>query len=244
VSDAVVRRRGARPAVALLPTLTGVLVLALDTATPATTVALLRRGGPGAADDVLAEDDHIDARRHAEVLVPMVDAVVDRAGVARREIDEVVVGLGPGAYTGLRVGVATALGLGLALGVPVRGAITLDALAVGSGLTGRPFAVVTDARRREVFWARYDEGGRRVSGPDVGRPLDVAAAVRGRPVVGAGATPFAELFEDVVQPALPRARWLPAVADVGEAGGDRGVVRPLYLRRPDVTLPSPAGGAR
>jgi tRNA threonylcarbamoyl adenosine modification protein YeaZ len=217
-----------------------VLVLALDTATPATTVALVRSpegpAGPGADVDVLAEQEHVDARRHAEVLMPMVDAVLREAGAAPGDVDEVVVGVGPGAYTGLRVGVATAQALGLALDVAVRGAVTLDAMAVGSGLHGRPFAVVTDARRREVFWARYDAAGRRDLGPQVGVPADVAQALSGLPVVGASATPFADLFDDVVEPGLPRARWLAAAAPVG-AHGERSTVRPVYLRSPDVTLP-------
>ena len=220
------------------------LVLALDTATPATTVALVRREDAtvqpdGASDEVLAEDVHVDPRRHAEVLMPMVDAVLAAAGVDRRDLARVVAGVGPGAYTGLRVGVATAQALGVALGIPVLGAVTLDALAVGSGLRERPFAVVTDARRREVFWARYDEHGRRTSGPDVGAPGVVAQELRGLPVVGAAATPFAEQFEDVTGPDLPSARWLPTAA--ARAGAVD--VRPLYLRRPDVTLPTPPGGA-
>jgi tRNA threonylcarbamoyl adenosine modification protein YeaZ len=204
-----------------------VIRLALDTATPATTVALVR-------DNVLlGELTEVDARRHAELLVGLVDRVLRDAGVARTEIDAVAVGVGPGAYTGLRVGVATALALGRALGRPVQGVVTLDAMAAAAGVTA-PFGVVTDARRKELFWARYDMGAGRVSGPHLGRPSDVAEALADLPVVGARATPFVDQFTDAREPALPAARWVAHVAD--RPGGAVDPVRPLYLRRPDVTV--------
>jgi len=218
-----------------------VIVLALDTSTALTSVALLRDGV------VLAERDHLDARRHAEVLLPLIDAVVQESGLGRRDVTHVAVGVGPGAYTGLRVGVATATALGLGLGVAVHPVPTLDAMAAASGLTG-PFGVVTDARRKELYWARYDvaeAAGASVLGsgsPGVGRPKEVAAALAGLPVVGAAATPFAAQFDDVREPSLPRASWVARLAAGAIGAGDAaGPVRPLYLRRPDVTLPAPAG---
>lgn len=208
------------------------LLLALDTATPATSVAVVDDGG------VRAERAVVDPRRHAEVLAPLVAEALDAAGVRLSDVDAVAVGVGPGAYTGLRVGLVTAQAIGDAAMVPVHGVVTLDALAFEAGLAA-PFAVVTDARRKEVFWARYDGCAIRTSGPDVGRPDAVMAAVGGLPVVGAGATPFADRFADVRGPQLPSAGALGRLAVTRLAAGEALLPpTPLYLRRPDVTLSS------
>ena len=138
------------------------LVLALDTATP-TLVAGVARWSPSGAE-VLAEETRPSGTRHAELLTPAVRAALSSAGVGTADLDAVVVGLGPGPFTGLRVGVVTAAALGDVRGVPVLGVCSLD--AVGDGAR----TVVTDARRREVYWARYDATGARVEGPGVARP--------------------------------------------------------------------------
>jgi tRNA threonylcarbamoyl adenosine modification protein YeaZ len=208
-----------------------VLVLALDTATPATTAAVVCEG------QVLAERRHVDARAHAEVLAPMVADVLAEAGVTARQLDAVGVGVGPGAYTGLRVGLVTALAVGHAVGVPVHGMVTLDVLAAASGLAV-PFAVVTDARRREVFVARYDGSGSRVLGPDVMTPAAAAGELGGVPVVGAAGTGFADRFADVRGPELPSAGVLGRLVEAALAAGDELLPAvPVYLRRPDVTVP-------
>ncbi|EST29859.1 hypothetical protein N566_21805, partial [Streptomycetaceae bacterium MP113-05] len=124
------------------------LLLALDTATPAVTVALHD------GERVLARADQVDARRHGELLLPSVDRVLREAGRKVTEVTDVVVGVGPGPYTGLRVGLATAEAFGAALGAPVHGLCTLDGIAFAAGLD-TPFVVATDARRKEVYWARY-----------------------------------------------------------------------------------------
>ncbi|MEV4085652.1 tRNA (adenosine(37)-N6)-threonylcarbamoyltransferase complex dimerization subunit type 1 TsaB, partial [Nonomuraea fuscirosea] len=142
------------------------LVLAFDTATPAVTAALHD------GERVLAESTTIDARRHGELLVPTIESVLSEAGVRLREVSAVVAGSGPGPYTGLRVGLMTAQGLSTTLGVPAYGICTLDAVAYASGL-GEPFLVATDARRKEVFWARYSDCRTRAEGPFVDRPADV-----------------------------------------------------------------------
>lgn len=211
------------------------MLLALDTATPSTSVALLRDG------QVLAEREHRDPRRHAEVLVGFIDEVMTESGFALADLDGIAVGVGPGAFTGLRVGLMTARALGMTLAVPVYGVVTLDALAFEAQLE-EPFAVVTDARRREVFWASYDADGSRSAGPRVDTPGSVVAEVGHLPCVGAGATPFAELFDDVREPDLPSASALGLLA--GSLLADRRPLLPpdpLYLRRPDVT---PAGSAK
>ncbi len=148
------------------------LLLAFDTATPAVTVALHN------GTRVLAETTTVDARRHGELLASSIDAMLAEAGAGRLDITAVAAGTGPGPYTGLRVGLVTARVLGSALGVPVYGVCTLDVIAADVASTGaaagRDFLVATDARRREVYWARYDADGRRLDGPSVGYPADVA----------------------------------------------------------------------
>ena len=146
------------------------LVLALDTATSAVTAGLLWLPAAG-SPEVLAERVTVDARAHCELLMPSVCSVLATAGVSMRDLDAVVCGVGPGPFTGLRVGMVTAAALGDALGLPVFPVCSLDAIAYRAG-TGSPLLVITDARRREVYWARYDESGARIDGPHVDRPLD------------------------------------------------------------------------
>lgn len=189
----------------------GALVLAIDTATPAVTAGVVRRAGDQVS--VLAQRVTLDPRAHAERLTPNVLAAVDEAGVRMGELDAVVVGCGPGPFTGLRVGMASAAAYGHALGVPVYGVCSLDAIGVET--TGEVL-VVTDARRREVYWARYRDGVR-VDGPAVNAPADVAGA----------------------QDALARAPQYPTVAGLVRAVDDwtaaPAPLVPLYLRRPDAT---------
>ena len=198
------------------------LVLAIDTATPAVTAGVVRLDGDSV--DVLAEKVTVDPRAHAERLTPNIVGALGDAGVAVDQLDAVVVGCGPGPFTGLRVGMATAAAFGHALGIPVRGVCSLDAIAVG---TTADLLVVTDARRREVYWARYRDGVR-VDGPAVNSAADVPAgadAVTGSPE-------HAALFD------LPRlAPVYPTAAGLARAvtdwAAEPGPLIPLYLRRPD-----------
>jgi tRNA threonylcarbamoyl adenosine modification protein YeaZ len=206
------------------------VLLALDTATPAVTVAVAD------GETVLAERTTVDARRTGELLAPAVSGVLADAGVDRRALSRIAVGVGPGPFTGLRVGLVTAKVLGSTLGVPVVGACTLDVLAlqaVEEGVTG-DFRVVTDARRREVHWAAYavDDGRpRRLGGPHVDRPAAVAWP---GVAVGAGAALYAADYPGHRPPTQPSAaamcRWvalgLPLLPP-----------EPLYLRRPDAVEP-------
>ena len=181
------------------------MILALDTSTPWVTVARLSLAG-----DVVADLTEEAPNRHGERLAPL----LERVGVGG--VTRVAVGVGPGPFTGLRVGLMTAKVLGAALGIPVDGVVSLDAVAAGEG----PLTVVTDARRREVYWARYDERGARVDGPHVGNP-----ELSGRVV---GTMPGCEF----------RAPSAVAIARLALAGTTVPVV-PLYLRRPDAQVPSP-----
>lgn len=198
------------------------LVLAIDTATPAVTAGVVRVDGDEV--EVLAEQVTVDARAHAERLTPNVVDALRIAGVTVDQLDAVVVGCGPGPFTGLRVGMATAAAFGHALGVPVRGVCSLDAIAVG---TSGDVLVVTDARRREVYWARYRDG-RRIDGPAVNAAADVppgADAVAGSPE-------HAAMFDlPRLAPVYPTAAGLAAAVD--DWVSDPEPLVPLYLRRPD-----------
>ena len=140
----------------------GVLVVGFDTATPAVSVALHD------GERVVSEAFAANARRHGELLAPMIAKVLADAGASRADLTAVAVGVGPGPYTGLRVGVVTARVLGAVLGIPVHGVCSLDIIAAATSpadTPGREFLVATDARRKEVYWARYDAAGRRLEGP-------------------------------------------------------------------------------
>ncbi|MFJ3227867.1 tRNA (adenosine(37)-N6)-threonylcarbamoyltransferase complex dimerization subunit type 1 TsaB [Streptomyces sp. NPDC086783] len=207
------------------------LLLALDTATPAVTVALHD------GTSVVASSSQVDARRHGELLLPAVDRVLAEAGTGLDSVTGVVVGVGPGPYTGLRVGLMTADTFGLALGVPVHGLCTLDGLAYASGLA-EPFVVATDARRKEVYWARYADARTRVSEPAVDRPAEIAEAVAGMPAVGAGALLYPDAFPVAREPEHVAAAALAALAAERLAAGEELLApRPLYLRRPDAQVP-------
>lgn len=215
------------------------LVLALDTSSPATSVALV----DVASMTTAAEASTVGDNRHGELLAPLVGEVLSAAGVARGRLDAVAVGLGPGPFTGLRVGVVSAAALADAWRVPAYGVCSLDVVAEAFAAAGRRFAVVTDARRRQVYWASYDERGRRLHGPGVDRPEDLAASLDGRvsALVGPGAVRYAELFAAfTLADAHPEARQVAALAADrvrGHAPGEP--LEPLYLRRPDARPPGP-----
>jgi len=198
------------------------LVLAVDTATPAVTAGVVRVDGD--AVEVLAERVTVDARAHAEQLTPNIVGALADAEIAMDQLDAVVVGCGPGPFTGLRVGMATAAAFGHALGAPVHGVCSLDAIAVG---TDGEVLVVTDARRREVYWARYRDGVR-VDGPAVNAAADVPAGA----VAVAGSPDHVALFDlPRLAPVYPTSAGL--VAAVADWEAEPEPLVPLYLRRPD-----------
>lgn len=209
------------------------LILGLDTATESVGAAVLDTG----ADRVLARLVHVGPAAHGEQLAPLVAGVLAAAGLRPGDLSGIGVGRGPGPYTGLRVGLAHAEVLGLALGIPVHGVCTLDALAAqarAEGLAGE-LLVATDARRREVYWARYDHRGVRVAGPAVGPAADVPD--RHLPAVGAGAARYPDQFADPRPPLHPDPAWVARLAARSQAAGDPPELAPLYLRRPDATAP-------
>jgi len=211
-----------------------VLVVGFDTATEAVSVALHD------GERVVSEAFALDARRHSELLTPMIAKVMADAGAARGDLTGVAVGVGPGPYTGLRVGVVTARVLGSVLGLPVYGVCSLDILAAAAA-AGTEFLVATDARRREVYWARYDASGRRLEGPAVGRAGSIPGAGE-LPVAGAGGSLYPEAFGPVIAPMYPDARTLCEIVAERPPGLARPPLlsaEPLYLRRPDAREPGP-----
>ena len=210
------------------------LMLGIDTATPLTTVAIVRVDVNNGSVDVLADRGHHDARRHGEVLPKLISEALAATGHVPTDLDAVAVGVGPGAYTGLRVGLATAAALGISLEIPVRGVVTLDALAFASGLQ-EPFAVVTDARRREFFVARYHDYRSPESDASVGGPEATASMLDGRVVLAPADTPALPGVEFTVCPGPSAGAVCAVVVDRMRVNQPTTPVRPLYLRRPDVT---------
>ncbi len=207
------------------------MLLAFDTATPAVTVALHD------GERVVASQTRVDARRHGELLAPAITAVLDEAWVPRQDVTAIAVGVGPGPFTGLRVGLVTARTLGLALDIPVYGVCTLDVLAaeaVDAGSTGE-FLVATDARRKEVYWASYDGQGGRVDGPHVARPADVATQTTRR---GCGRAALPGVVPGDRGAGAPGRRACSPTWSSAERA-ELLDPEPLYLRRPDVMAPGP-----
>ncbi|WP_018682738.1 tRNA (adenosine(37)-N6)-threonylcarbamoyltransferase complex dimerization subunit type 1 TsaB [Actinokineospora enzanensis] len=210
------------------------LVLAVDTATPAVTAGVveLADGTPR----LLAERITVDARAHGELLSPHLRDALAVAGRTLSEVDALVCGIGPGPFTGLRAGMVTAAALGHGLDRPVYPVCTLDAIASDvPGVPGEPLLVVTDARRREVYWAAYDADGRRVTDPAVTAPAEVAARVAGLGVTRVAGARIFDFGLPVVGPEHPSPLGLVAAADLTGAPGP---LTPLYLRRPDAVEPA------
>jgi tRNA threonylcarbamoyl adenosine modification protein YeaZ len=213
------------------------LVLAIDTATPAVTAGVVADGS------LLAERVTVDPRAHAERITPNVLGALADAGVRMVDLGAVVVGCGPGPFTGLRVGMATAAAYGHALGIPVYGVCSLD--AIGGQTTGETL-VVTDARRREVYWARYRDGVR-IDGPAVNAPADVdpgaARAVAGSPEHAAlfglplcepsYPTPAGLVRAVTMRAGTARGGAAQSASAVSEWSDNPAPLVPLYLRRPD-----------
>lgn len=200
------------------------MLLAIDTSA-GSSVAVVTPGG-----EVLAERSSDDSMRHAEVIGDLIVGCLDDAGVTVADLTGVVAGMGPGPFTGLRIGIAAARAFGVGAGLPVHPVVSHDAIALGAyqaGTVGTDAAllVVTDARRRERYWTSYsglDEAGlpARADGPNLAKPDDVPAAAGTR-------------LDATVVPggALGRVAALLLTTGGAFAGEE-----PLYLRSPDVTV--------
>jgi tRNA threonylcarbamoyladenosine biosynthesis protein TsaB len=207
-----------------------VILLGMDTATSAISVAVCR-------DSFALSRAVVDARGHAEHLAPLVREVLREATLQPTDLTDVAVGTGPGPFTGLRVGLVTARTMGLALGIPVHGVCSLDALAwMAARERDGEFLVATDARRKEVYWSRYTaESGaiRRMSDPAVDRPAEMASDVRMLPTAGRAPLLFPELFPRSIGILDVDAVAIGRLAQDGIASGEPMPVEARYLRRPD-----------
>jgi tRNA threonylcarbamoyladenosine biosynthesis protein TsaB len=206
------------------------VLLALDTATTAVTAAVHD------GTQVLAERSVLDHRRHTETLAPTIRDTLRDAGIRPRDLTAVAVGVGPGPFTGLRVGIVTARTMGLALGVPVHGVCSLDAIATSvreRGDVPGEFLVATDARRKEVYWAHYRDGVR-VDGPGVDRAVDLPEVLRALPCAGRGPSLYPDALGRPIDVLDVSAGALAAYAQAELRSGRTLLdTEPLYLRRPD-----------
>jgi tRNA threonylcarbamoyl adenosine modification protein YeaZ len=224
-----------------------VLVLAFDTSSPAVTVALGEVEVESVADReaeprpegvrVLATRTEVAENRHGEQLAPLIATVMTEAGVTVKDLEAIAVGLGPGPFTGLRVGIVTARAMADALGIPAYGESSLHLIGIGA------VGVATNARRKQVYWA-VRRGAQFEAGPDIGTPEQAAeqfAVADVRKVVGEGAALYPEAFAAFT--ARPDDRYPSAVKLIGrvaarvrahEPGDD---LTPMYLRRPDAQVP-------
>lgn len=202
------------------------IVLSIDTCLGACSCAVVRDG------IALAAAFEPMTRGHQERLAPMVEATMKQAGVAFADLDRIAVTVGPGSFTGLRVGLAFAKGLGLALGKPVIGVGALEAL--GAEEAGRTLALA-DARRGQVYWQAFEDG-RALNEPSASTLEDAAAFFVPDIVTGPGADLVAGRFAGALTTGRP-APDPAAVARLGAGRLDPSPPRPLYLRTPDAKLP-------
>jgi tRNA threonylcarbamoyladenosine biosynthesis protein TsaB len=220
------------------------LILALDTTTRASSCALAR------GRDVLREEAGDPGREHASHLPGDLMALLERAGLALADIDAFAVAIGPGSFTGLRIGIATMQGLAFAEGKPLIGISGFDALhfRLKPEATGDiVIATWVDAWRGEVYAALY-EGGRQVEEPVVAKPADLVDRLRGRDVIlaGDGAATYAAFILDALgsrariadPPSPPLAGAIARLAAEAPPQPPH-AIRPLYVRRPDAELAPP-----
>lgn len=200
------------------------MLLAIDTSA-GTGVAVVDPVPPGGV--VVAEAAEADTRRHAEAIDVLISDVLRSAGIGPRDLTAVVAGMGPGPFTGLRVGIAAARALALGLGLPIIPVVSHDAVALGRT---RPTLVVTDARRREVAWSTYDRPEAhgvpvRRGGPHLARPDELERLVDD--YAGYDRIDAAEISAGALGLVAARLR---------QAGRSGTPDEPLYLRAPDVTV--------
>jgi len=197
-------------------------VLAIDTSV-GVSVAILR------GNDEVTQSQAIDHGMQGELTAELISKVVSDSGLKIEEITDVVVGVGPGPFTGLRVGLVTAAVFAHARSIPIHGICSLDAIAFDYA---KPCVVVTDARRKELYWARYD--GIRTGDPQVSKPEVIAAHFPYAKFVGPGA----QLYPDSINGNLMELK-AGSLAKLFVSGSAQLVsVSPMYLRKPDAVEPT------
>jgi tRNA threonylcarbamoyladenosine biosynthesis protein TsaB len=223
-------------------------VLGFDTATADVAVAVAR-GGEVLVDRSLPAEPGARPRHAADLLTEVERAAAAAGGWER--VDAIAVGVGPGSFTGLRVGIATARGLAQGLGIRLAGIGSLDALARGIAEhpegRRRPRLAVIDAKRGQVFAALHDANGERTWGPTVATPAETGGRVRSAPVTplaaGDGAVRFRRDLEDAGAEVLPEghaahrlsARYVCLLAE-GVTPSAPHEIEPTYLRPPDAEI--------
>jgi tRNA threonylcarbamoyl adenosine modification protein YeaZ len=197
-------------------------VLAIDTSV-GVSVAILRSNGE------LTQSQAVDHGLQGELTADLISQVVAESGLEVSEITDVLVGVGPGPFTGLRVGLMTAAVFAHARNIPIRGICSLDAIAFDYA---KPCVVVTDARRKELYWARYD--GNRIGEPQVSKPEDLLAQFPNTDFVGPGA----QLYPDIISGKVSELK-AGSLAKLFVTGIAQLVdVSPMYLRKPDAVEPT------
>lgn len=223
------------------------LVLAFDTSSPAVTVALgaveaqpkpdQELGSAPEGVRVLASRTVVAENRHGEQLAPLIDSVLSEAGGTTTDLQAIAVGLGPGPFTGLRVGIVTARAMADALGIPAYGESSLHLIGIGA------VGVATNARRKQVYWA-VRRGAQFEAGPDIGTPQEAAeqfSALGVKKVVGEGVALYPDAFAAFTTKA--EERYPSAVKLIGRVaarvrdGEPADDLAPMYLRRPDAQIP-------
>jgi len=215
-------------------------VLAVDTSSTVVSAALVDVLDPADVRVLAARDERAD-NRHGELLAALIDEVLRETMLTPTSLTAVAAGLGPGPFTGLRVGVVTAASLADALGVPAYGACSLDAIA-NSHAGEREFLVCTDARRKQIYWARYDAAGSRTEGPDIATAADLASRYAGQVplVIGAGVALYPQefsVFDATADASASAADVARLVATRVREDAASEVLEPMYLRRPDASPP-------
>jgi tRNA threonylcarbamoyladenosine biosynthesis protein TsaB len=224
-------------------------LLAIDTASSACSAALLSNGR------IVASRVETMERGHAEALMPMVADVLDSAAAACpggfRDLDCLAVTVGPGAFTGVRIGLAAAGGMAAAAGLPLVGLTTLEVVAAAEPAGGRPLLVALNSKRRDVYVQLFDAAGVALTAPQAVLPEGIPPLLPGEPIAltGDGCASVADVLRDAGRdfrrlpgPGRPEAAVLARLAAVRTGDGAAlpapgTVPRPLYLRAPDVTLP-------
>jgi len=224
-----------------------VLILGIETATEQVSVAI------GGHEGVLGLFEIGRGRRHVETLVPAIEFLCKQADVGLDELGCVAVDIGPGLFTGMRVGIATAKAIAQALRISMIGVSSLDLLAFPLRQSDRTIAAVVDARRGEIFYAFYRQvpgGVQRVTEPRVGRPDDLVADLMARGqetvCVGDGALRFRDEIHEAVRVEIAD-QWLshPSAAPLVQLAHARALredwvnpweLQPLYLRKPDAQI--------
>ncbi len=197
-------------------------VLAIDTSVGVSVAILLSNGE-------VTQSQAVDHGMQGELTAELISQVIIGSGIEISEITDVVVGVGPGPFTGLRVGLVTAAVFAHARNIPIHGICSLDAIAFDYA---KPCVVVTDARRKELYWANYD--GKRTSEPQVSKPEDLFAQFPDSDFVGPGAL----LYPDFVSGEVIDLR-ASSLAKLFVSGSAQLVdVTPMYLRKPDAVEPT------